>query len=79
MFKVQVFCRKENTLHSQNCSLYHYNFDWNETNKCFVTIRGVWLCRGPSLYYVSKMSGWVQKMTIFADVQYYIYADIVGG
>ena len=25
------------------------------------------------------LGGWVQKMTIFANVQYCIYADIVGG
>ena len=35
--------------------------------------------KGPSLYYVSKMTAWVQKIAIFADVQYCIYADIVGG
>ena len=37
---------------------------------------------GSSLYYVSKRTGsvgWVKKMTIFADVQYCIYADKVGG
>jgi hypothetical protein len=37
----------------------------------------------PSLYYVSKRTGWVgrwvQKKVIFADVQYCIYADIMGG
>ena len=34
----------------------------------------------PSLYYVSKRTGWwVQKMAIFDDVQYCIYADKVGG
>ena len=38
------FFAEKKTPCSQNCSLYHYNFDWNETNKCFVTIRGVWLC-----------------------------------
>ena len=26
-------------------------------------------CMGPSLYYVSERTGWVLKMTIFADVQ----------
>ena len=26
-----------------------------------------------------RLDGWVWKMAIFADVQYYIYADIVGG
>ena len=36
--------------------------------------------RGPSLYYVSKRTGWVGlEMTIFADIQYWIYADKVGG
>ena len=25
------------------------------------------------------VGGWVQKLTIFADVQYCIYADLVGG
>ena len=35
---------------------------------------------GPSLYYVSKeLGGCFQKMDIFPDVQYCIYADIVGG
>ena len=34
----------------------------------------------PSLYYVSKKAGWAGlKMAIFADVQYYIHADIVSG
>ena len=28
---------------------------------------------------VKGLGGWVQKMAIFADFQYYIYADIVGG
>ena len=28
---------------------------------------------------VSQRTGWVRKMAIFADVQYCIYADIVGG
>ena len=33
----------------------------------------------PSLYYVSKRTGWwVQKMAIFDDVQYCVYADKVG-
>jgi hypothetical protein len=27
----------------------------------------------------AKRTGWIQKMAIFADVQYCIYADIVGG
>ena len=36
--------------------------------------------KGPSLYHVSKRTGWVgSEMAIFADVQYCIYADIVGG
>ena len=42
------------------------------------------LTSGPSLYYVSKRTGWVGlenhflKMTSFADVHYCIYADKVG-
>ena len=28
--------------------------------------------------YVSKRTGWVQKMVIFDDIQHCIYADIVG-
>ena len=39
--------------------------------------------RGPSIYYVSKgLGGWVQKMAVFADDQFCIYADftpLVGG
>ena len=34
------------------------------------------LFKGPSIYYVSKMSGWVQKVGVFADVQYCIYDQI---
>ena len=30
-------------------------------------------------YITSVLGGWVQKMPFFADVQYCIYADIVGG
>ena len=43
------------------------------------------LTSGPSLYYVSKRTGWVGlenhflKMTSFADVHYCIYADKMGG
>ena len=25
------------------------------------------------------LGGWVQKIAIFADLQYFIYADVVGG
>ena len=39
--------------------------------------------KGPSIYYVSKeLGGWVQKMAVFGDLQYCIYADftpLVGG
>ena len=28
---------------------------------------------------VEELGGWVWKMAIFADVQYFIYAEIVGG
>ena len=38
-----------------------------------------WFALGPSIHYVRKRSGWVQKMTVFAYVHYCIYADIVGG
>ena len=32
---------------------------------------------GPSMYYVSKgQDGWGKKITIFADIQYYTYAEI---
>ena len=34
---------------------------------------------GSSINYVSKRTGWVLKMETFADVQYCIFADIVGG
>ena len=34
---------------------------------------------GPSIYYVSKRTEWIQKMAAFADVQHCIYAQIVGG
>ena len=34
---------------------------------------------GPSLYYVSKRTGWVWKMIIFDDVQHCIHAVIVVG
>ena len=34
----------------------------------------------PSIYHVSKgLGGWVQKMASFANVQYLVYAYIVGG
>ena len=33
----------------------------------------------PYIMAAKGLGGWVQKMAIFADVQYYIYADIVGG
>ena len=34
---------------------------------------------GSSINYVSKRTGWVLKMETFADVQYFIFAEIVGG
>ena len=35
--------------------------------------------KGPFKNYVSKeMGGWGQKMAIFTDLQYYIYADVGG-
>ena len=38
------------------------------------------LCMRPSLYYVSKKTGWVGlKKAVFTDVQYCIYADTVSG
>ena len=41
---------------------------------------GVYLCKEQSLYYVSKRTGWVGlENGPFADVQYCIYADKVGG
>ena len=33
----------------------------------------------PYITSAKGLGGWGQKMTIFADVQYCIYADIVGG
>ena len=33
----------------------------------------------PYIMSVKRLSEWVYKMTSFADVQYFIYADIVGG
>ena len=33
----------------------------------------------PYITSAKGLGGWVQKMAIFADVQYCIYADIVGG
>lgn len=34
----------------------------------------------PYTYYVSKgLAGWFEKMAVFAEVQYCIYVDIVGG
>ena len=37
--------------------------------------------RIPSLYYVSKRTGWVEfkKIVIISDIYYCIYADILGG
>ena len=37
------------------------------------------LTKGPSIYYVSKGTGWVQKMELLADIRYCIHAYIVGG
>ena len=33
----------------------------------------------PYITSAKELGGWGQKMAIFADVQYCIYADIVGG
>ena len=33
----------------------------------------------PYIMSAKGLGGWVQKMAMLADVQYYIYADIVGG
>ena len=33
----------------------------------------------PYITSVKGLGGWGRKMSIFADIQYYIYADIVGG
>ena len=35
--------------------------------------------KGPFIYYITKMTGCVHKMAVFADILYYIYADIVCG
>ena len=39
---------------------------------------GAKLYKRPSLYYVSKWTGWVgsEKGQFFADVQFYIYANV---
>ena len=33
----------------------------------------------PYITTAEELGGWVCKMAIFADVQYFIYAEIVGG
>ena len=33
----------------------------------------------PYITSAEGLGGWVRKMAIFPDVQYFIYADIVGG
>ena len=46
------------------------------------TLPSFWslLDKGPSIYIpITSVTGWVQKMAVFADVQYCIYADILSG
>ena len=33
----------------------------------------------PYITSAKELGGWVQKKSIFGDVQFFIYADIVGG
>ena len=52
----------------------------NQNNQKEHNYWGKFINKGPSIFYVSKRTGFeYPKMTVFADVQYCIYADNVGG
>ena len=55
------------------------NTDQDETKASFLSFFWQRLRDHPYITSPKELGRWGQKMAIFADVQYCIYADIVGG